>query len=277
MSRELDPITQEEIALALEHMSERVARDRRRMLDPIVRASLRRLLVALERHIPGLDPPRDASSAHLLASSAAAALVHNREREALARSLRGLSFAPHSPELHYLAATACLELGAVREALCLLAHTLWIHPGHPHARRDLETLTACRGVWEPWAGASVEEPVPLSQEVTEEMFEPQPRIVQRRIECGGALIEVDHAHRVHLQAHEFTIRPRQDGEHLGQDEQAQSGAKLEHQRHVGGYERRRAPRDLNHRAKQVMTRSRRKEPADIAENLRRVAHGIDHR
>ena len=158
MSRELDPITQEEIALALEHMSERVARDRRRMLDPIVRASLRRLLVALERHIPGLDPPRDASSAHLLASSAAAALVHNREREALARSLRGLSFAPHSPELHYLAATACLELGAVREALCLLAHTLWIHPGHPHARRDLETLTACRGVWEPWAGASVEEP-----------------------------------------------------------------------------------------------------------------------
>jgi hypothetical protein len=157
VGRDLDPITQEEIALALEHMSERVARDRRRMLDPVVRASLRRLLAALERHIPGLDPPRDASAARLLASSAAAALVHNREREALARSLRGLSYAPHSPELHYLAATACLELGAVREALCLLAHTLWIHPGHPHARRDLETLTACRGVWEPWASVPVEQ------------------------------------------------------------------------------------------------------------------------
>ncbi|HEY3217446.1 MAG TPA: hypothetical protein VGK93_13235 [Candidatus Eisenbacteria bacterium] len=147
MANQPDPHPLEELRLALSDLAEHVAVERRAVLAPVGRASLRRIVAELERHIPGLEPPPDARAARLLASAAAAALFHNREREALVRSLRGLSCAPHDPELHYLAASACLELGAVREALCLLAHTLWIHPGHPAARRDLEALTAFRGVW----------------------------------------------------------------------------------------------------------------------------------
>src|SRR5262249_15901832 len=42
----------------------------------------------------------------------------------------------------------------------------------------------------------------------------QTRIMQRRIKRGGTLVEVDHTDCVHLQAHEFTIRTRQNGKHL---------------------------------------------------------------
>ena len=42
--------------------------------------------------------------------------------------------------LCYQAACACIELGGVETALRLLYHTLWIHPGHANARRDLEAL-----------------------------------------------------------------------------------------------------------------------------------------
>ena len=172
MADHRDPSGLEAVRLALSDLAERVAVDRRPMLAPVGRASLRRIVAELERHIPGLDPPPDAKAARALASSAAAALFHNREREALVRALRGLSQAPHDPELHYLAASACLELGAVGEALCLLAHTLWIHPGHPGAQRDLEALTACRGGWGPWSGTlpveSTSNPTPESLESLEE-------------------------------------------------------------------------------------------------------------
>ena len=60
----------------------------------------------------------------------------------LRRALRGLACAPHDPQLFYLSASACFELGAVEDALRLLYHTLWIHPGHRLARTDLEALTA---------------------------------------------------------------------------------------------------------------------------------------
>ena len=40
----------------------------------------------------------------------------------------------------YLAASACFEFGSVEDAVRLLRHTLWIHPGHRHARRDLSAL-----------------------------------------------------------------------------------------------------------------------------------------
>ena len=66
----------------------------------------------------------------------------NDAREALSRALRGLSFSPHHPGLYYVAATACFEYGAVEDAIRLLRHTLWIHPGHAAARRDLESLSA---------------------------------------------------------------------------------------------------------------------------------------
>jgi hypothetical protein len=172
MANPSNPLPLEELRLELSDLAEHVAVERRAVLTPVGRASLRRIVAGLERHIPGLEPPPDGKAARLLASAAAAALFHNREREALVRSLRGLSCAPHDPELHYLAASACLELGAVRESLCLLAHTLWIHPGHPAARRDLEALTAFQGVWGPAPSGippdAAAEPSPQPFELLEE-------------------------------------------------------------------------------------------------------------
>ena len=137
--------TLHDIVAVLAYMADRISGEPDEGFDPDLKITLRRTVAELELHIPGLDPPPDAKAARLLASSAAAALIHSRKRDALARALRGLSFAPHDPELHYLAASACLELGAVSEAVCLLAHTLWIHPGHVAARHDLETVTAFHG------------------------------------------------------------------------------------------------------------------------------------
>src|SRR5262249_26201116 len=102
----------------------------------------------------------------------------------------------------------------------------------------------------------------------------QTRVMQRGIERGRILIEVDHTNRVQLQAHQFTIGSRQDGEYLSENQQPRSGAKLQHERDIGGDEWWRAPGDLDHRAEEIVTRSWRKESTDVAENLRRIAHGI---
>jgi hypothetical protein len=136
--------TLEELTMVLSHLADRVSADRDPMLDPIIGSSLRRILDELRLHVPGLEPAPDIQAARILAHSASAALQHGREREALARALRGLSFAPHHPELHYLAASACLELGAPQEGVALLIHALWVHPGYTDARRDLDTLAFLR-------------------------------------------------------------------------------------------------------------------------------------
>src|SRR5213075_1080487 len=52
------------------------------------------------------------------------------------RAMRGLSFSAHHAELFYLASSACFELAATTEAVRLLAHTLWVNPGHARARGD---------------------------------------------------------------------------------------------------------------------------------------------
>jgi hypothetical protein len=72
--------------------------------------------------------------------AAHAALEDGDAREALARSVRGLALSPHDPGLFYIAASACFEFGSVEDAVRLLRHTLWIHPGHRQARRDLSAL-----------------------------------------------------------------------------------------------------------------------------------------
>lgn len=136
--------TLEELSMVLAHLADRVSADPDPTLDPIIGSSLRRVLEELQRHVPGLEPPPDAQAARVLANSAMAALQFARDREALARALRGLSFAPHHPELHYLAASACLELGAAQEGVALLMHALWINPGYADARRDLDTLAFLR-------------------------------------------------------------------------------------------------------------------------------------
>lgn len=132
----------DEIAVVFAHLADRVAAERARTLDPIVRLSMGRALIELKRHIPGLYTPPDVGAAAALASASADALRRGKLRAGLARALRGLSFAPHHPELHYLAASAALQLGAAEEAVRLLQHALWIHPGYEPARRDLEALSA---------------------------------------------------------------------------------------------------------------------------------------
>src|SRR5258707_6169873 len=130
----------EEILDALERLADRVSAASPARLDGFVSLSLRRACEELRRHIPGLDTPPDAEAARFLARAAHAALEDGDAREALARALRGLSLSPHHPALHYLAASACFEYGAVEDAVRLLRHTLWIHPGHRPARRDLAAL-----------------------------------------------------------------------------------------------------------------------------------------
>ncbi len=143
-----DPVSEsalpnlQDILDALERLADRVAVSPTSRLDPFVSASMRRACEELRRFIPGLDTPPDAEAARFLARSAYAALEDGDAREALARALRGLSFAPHHPGLFFAAASACFEYGAVEDAIRLLRHTLWIHPGHSAARRDLGALTA---------------------------------------------------------------------------------------------------------------------------------------
>lgn len=133
--------TMEEIRSILADMARCVASDEDPTLDPVIRAGIRRAVDELERFIPGLEPVPDAEGARHMVSAAGNALLAGRPRVALARALRGLSYAPHHPELHYLAASSCFELAAASEAISLLAHALWIHPGHEKARRELDTLS----------------------------------------------------------------------------------------------------------------------------------------
>jgi hypothetical protein len=132
----------QEILDAFARLGERVSASPASRLDPFVSISMRRACEELRRFIPGLDAPPDPEAARFLARAAYAAMEDNDAREALSRALRGLSFAPHHPGLFFVAATACFEFGAVEDALRLLRHTLWIHPGHSAARRDLEALSA---------------------------------------------------------------------------------------------------------------------------------------
>lgn len=130
---------------ALDLLSDRVVISAPVGLEPVDVLNLRHILDDLEKHVPGLEPPYDAGAAHALGRAAEVAMRRGDEREALSRALRGLSFSPHHPGLFYLAASACFEIGALEAAMRLLYHTLWIHPGHPAARADLEALTTFLG------------------------------------------------------------------------------------------------------------------------------------
>ena len=130
----------EELALLYAHLADRVADDPDAAIDPTVAASVDQAVGALRRYIPGLEPAPDAQAARILAASASAALAQGRPGDALARALRGLSFAPQHPELHRLTGSACLELGAARAGVASLVHALWIHPGYEAAREELDSL-----------------------------------------------------------------------------------------------------------------------------------------
>jgi len=132
----------DEIQAALADAAHRVVMDQGATLDLDLRDDLLGLTEALELFIPGLDPPADPQAARQLAAASSAALIQGRPRIALARALRGLSYSAHHAELFYLASSACFELGATTEAVRLLAHTLWINPGHDRARREMEAISA---------------------------------------------------------------------------------------------------------------------------------------
>ena len=130
----------EELTMLYAHLADRVSADPDAPVDPTVAATVDQAIGMLRRYIPGLDAPPDAQAARILAASASAALSHGRPGDALARALRGLSFAPQHPELHRLVGSACLELGAARAGVASLIHALWIHPGYEDAREELDTL-----------------------------------------------------------------------------------------------------------------------------------------
>lgn len=131
-----------EIAAVLGHLSDNVSRDSGANLDPILSAALLRAVTELRRHIPGITPPPDPATARWFATGARVALSNGEPRHALASAIAGLAHAPHDPELHYLAGSACFELGAVKAALAEISLALWVHPGFESARRDLEALSA---------------------------------------------------------------------------------------------------------------------------------------
>jgi len=131
-----------DITRALAALADRVTDAEEAFPEPFVSQTLRTATAALERFIPGLEPPPDGDAARGLLRGAEVALQRGDAFEGLSRALRGLSFSPHDPGLWYLAASSCFELGGVEDALRLLYHTLWIHPGHRNAREDLEALTA---------------------------------------------------------------------------------------------------------------------------------------
>ena len=129
-----------DVTRALAHLADRVLVHRSAGLEPYVAHTLKLALQELELHIPGLDAPPNADAAKAFSQASEASLARGDERDALAYALRGLSCSPHDPGLHYLAASASIELGGIETALRLLYHTLWIHPGHVTARRDLDAL-----------------------------------------------------------------------------------------------------------------------------------------
>jgi hypothetical protein len=131
-----------DITRALAALADRVAGSDESPPEPYVSERLRSTVTALQTFIPGLDPAPDPEAARGMLRGAELALQRGDGREGLARALRGLSYAPHHPQLWYVAASASFELGGVEDALRLLYHTLWIHPGHRAARDDLQALTA---------------------------------------------------------------------------------------------------------------------------------------
>ena len=131
-----------DICCAFRDLADEVGETSGTLLDPGVEQTVRHLIEDLEVFVPGLDPVPDAEAGQAMARASHVALERGNERDAVVRAMRGLSFAPHDPTLHYALSSACFELGRVELAFRLLCHALWINPGYHAARQDLEALSA---------------------------------------------------------------------------------------------------------------------------------------
>jgi hypothetical protein len=109
-------------------------------IDPSARFTLAKAVGDLRRLLPGLGLFGNPEAACVELAGAQDALTRGHPGEALVRAIRGLACSPHHPELHYAAAAAALENGAVAEAVLLLRHTLWLKPGHVGAQSDLAAM-----------------------------------------------------------------------------------------------------------------------------------------
>lgn len=132
----------EDISQAFVDLADEVGEAPSSSIEPGVDQTIRHLLDDLREFVPGLDPAPDADAATAMTRATGIALERGDLRQAMSRALRGLSFAPHDPNLHYALSSAAFEAGSVELAVRLLCHTLWIHPGHQAAKADLKALSA---------------------------------------------------------------------------------------------------------------------------------------
>src|SRR5205823_10963730 len=102
-----------DICTAFRDLADEVGESHGSPIDPGVEQTIRHLLEDLELFLPGLDPMPDTEAAQAMARAAMVALERGGEGEAVVRALRGLSFSPHDPRLHYLLSSARFVIGRV--------------------------------------------------------------------------------------------------------------------------------------------------------------------
>ena len=72
------------------------------------------------------------------------------------------------------------------------------------------------------------------------------------VEGGGALIEIEHADGVQLQADQIVLRVGENRRDLRQNQQPQPRPEFQHDAQIRRDQDRRAPRDLHHRPEQMV-------------------------
>jgi hypothetical protein len=111
-------------------------------VDSAARWAITQAIHDLKRHLPGLRSFGHPEGAAVALAECQELLTSGHPGAALVSALYGLSAHPHHPELHYAAAAAALENGAVVEAVLLLRHVLWLKPSHSGAMEDLSAMFA---------------------------------------------------------------------------------------------------------------------------------------
>jgi len=131
--------TVEEVKHRLEELAVRVANSSI-PIDPYVMRTVKRVSEELQLMIPGFEPVADLDTVQICIEEASAALYGENTVGALAKSFDGLAMAPHNPQLWYIVAICCYDLGAPLLSWIAANHALWIHPGFHEACGFLDRL-----------------------------------------------------------------------------------------------------------------------------------------